>query len=40
MEALLDLQNALACRWLKSIERTISKIMNSVCGSTIIENNF
>lgn len=40
MEALLDLQHALAFRWLMSAERrTISKIMNSIHGS-IMENNF
>lgn len=41
MEALLDLQPVFASRWLMSAEgRTIGKMMNSIHGSTIAENNF
>lgn len=41
MEALLDLQHALAFIWLMSAEgRTISKIMDSIHGSAIMESNF
>lgn len=41
MEALFDLQHALAFPWLMCAEgRTISKIMDSIHGSTIMENNF
>lgn len=41
MEALLDLQPVLASRWLMSVEgRAISKMMNSIHGATIAENNF